>query len=66
MTHPLPNTPSESFLDALRAVDSMTESGIVAVPFKPTLEMLTAGSRAGGISVEKVWEIYRAMICAAP
>jgi hypothetical protein len=34
----------------------------IAVPTKPSLDMLTAGSRAGGISVQKTWKIYMAML----
>jgi len=37
-----------------------------AVPEKPTLEMLAAGSAAGGVSVEAAWNIYQAMLKAAP
>jgi hypothetical protein len=33
-----------------------------AVPTKPSLEMLTAGARAGSVSVETAWKIYQAMI----
>lgn len=37
-----------------------------AVPEKPTLDMLAAGSRAGRVPVETVWNIWRAMLKAAP
>lgn len=36
------------------------------VPEKPTLDMLAAGSSAGGVPVETVWNIWRAMLKAAP
>lgn len=36
------------------------------VPTKPSLDMLTAGSRAGGVSVQKAWEIYMAMLRSTP
>ncbi len=36
------------------------------VPTKPSLDMLTAGSRAGGVSVQKTWEIYMAMLRSLP
>lgn len=36
------------------------------VPEKPTTEMLAAGSLAGEVSVKTAWEIYRAMLKAAP
>lgn len=38
----------------------------VSVPTKPSLDMLTAGSRAGGVSVQKAWEIYMAMLRSMP
>ena len=34
----------------------------IQLPLKPSLEMLTAGARAGDVTPETVWEIYRAMI----
>lgn len=37
-----------------------------AVPEKPTQDMLTAGSAAGHVPVETVWNIWRAMLKAAP
>lgn len=36
------------------------------VPEKPTLEMLASGSRVGGVPVETVWNIWRAMLKTAP
>lgn len=36
------------------------------VPEKPTLDMLAAGSSAGGVPVETVWNIWRAMLKATP
>lgn len=36
------------------------------VPEKPTTAMLAAGSMAGGVSVETAWNIYQAMLKAAP
>ena len=32
------------------------------VPEKPSMEMLTAGSLAGGVSVESAWNIWQAML----
>lgn len=32
------------------------------VPEKPSMEMLATGSKAGGVSVETVWNIYQAML----
>ena len=42
------------------------ESDHTSVPIKPSLDMLTAGSRAGGVSVQKAWEIYMAMLRSMP
>lgn len=50
---------------ALEEVEQMGIRGLTAVPVKPTQEMLTAGSRAGGIGVETVMAIYSAMLRAA-
>ncbi|MDR3516176.1 MAG: hypothetical protein P4M00_10180 [Azospirillaceae bacterium] len=38
------------------------EPCLATVPVKPTLEMLTAGARAGNVTVETVWRIFQAMI----
>jgi len=57
--------PSNALAYALDMVSALGESGLTAVPIKPTTEMLTAGSRAGDVSVEAVWRIYQAMIAAA-
>jgi hypothetical protein len=40
--------------------------GTRTVPEKPTLDMLTSGSLAGGVSVETVWNIWQAMLKTAP
>ncbi|CAK0740002.1 hypothetical protein WCLP8_1100015 [uncultured Gammaproteobacteria bacterium] len=50
---------------ALDVVEAMGNAGLVAVPVKPTTDMLTAGARAGCVSIETVWKIYRAMVAAA-
>ncbi|MBB6252568.1 hypothetical protein [Nitrospirillum iridis] len=34
-------------------------------PLKPTTEMLTAGARAGGVSVAVAWAIYTSMLKSA-
>ncbi len=36
------------------------------VPEKPSMEMLTAGSLAGGVSVETAWNIWQAMLKSSP
>lgn len=40
--------------------------GMRTVPEKPTLDMLTSGSLAGGVSVETAWNIWQAMLKTAP
>ncbi len=53
-------------LSALDTVEALANARTRAVPEKPTLEMLAAGSRAGGVSVGTAWEIYQAMLKTAP
>lgn len=48
--------------DNPRAIEAVPRSGSRLVPEKPTTEMLAAGSIAGGVSVEAVWNIYQAML----
>tara|TARA_Y100000588_G_scaffold308186_1_gene332624 strand:- start:135 stop:386 length:252 start_codon:yes stop_codon:yes gene_type:complete len=55
----LPETANDS-------VATVPLSDHVHVPAKPSLDMLTAGSSAGGVSVQKAWEIYMAMLRSAP
>ncbi|MFV3074653.1 hypothetical protein [Niveispirillum fermenti] len=50
---------------ALNEVEQMGTRGLTAVPVKPTQEMLTAGARAGGISIEMAMAVYTAMLRAA-
>lgn len=57
---------SAALLGALDTVEALANAGTRAVPEKPTLEMLAAGSRAGGVSVETAWGIYQAMLRTAP
>lgn len=47
---------------ALDMVEALGEAGLTTVPVKPTAAMLTAGARAGKVSVETVWKIYQAML----
>lgn len=49
-----------------RAAKAADTSDQINVPAKPSLDMLTAGSRAGDVSVKKAWEIYMAMLRCAP
>lgn len=49
---------------ALDMVDMMACCGLTAVPVKPSMDMLLAGARAGGVSVETAWTIYMAMLRA--
>ena len=48
--------------DNPRVIEAVPRSGSRLVPEKPTTEMLAAGSIAGGVSVEAVWNIYQAML----
>lgn len=47
------------------SVDVSLPAGQLQVPAKPSLDMLTAGSNAGGVSVQKAWDIYMAMLRSA-
>jgi hypothetical protein len=47
---------------ALEMVQALGEAGLTTVPVKPSAAMLTAGARAGKVSVETVWKIYQAML----
>ena len=51
--------------DNLGSVEPMPRRSDRTVPEKPTMDMLTAGSIAGGVSVEVAWNIYQAMLKAA-
>lgn len=56
---------SPTLARALHSVAEMGSLGITAVPVKPTMEMLLAGARTGGITVETTWAVYTAMLRAA-
>jgi hypothetical protein len=45
-------------------VVSVVEQDALSVPQKPTVAMLAAGAKAGGVSVERAWRIYKAMLRA--
>jgi hypothetical protein len=47
-------------------IDLLPCRGTRTVPEKPTLDMLTSGSLAGGVSVEDAWNIWQAMLKMAP
>ena len=53
----------ESANDSLETVPM---SDHVRVPVKPSLDMLTAGSSAGGVSVQRAWDIYMAIVRKSP
>lgn len=57
---------STAVLAALDAVDALASAGMRAVPEKPTQDMLAAGCQVGRAPVEVVWNIYQAMLRAAP
>jgi hypothetical protein len=52
--------------DNLGAIEQIPRISKRMVPEKPTTEMLAAGSIAGGVSVETVWNIYQAMLKTTP
>lgn len=60
---------TESSEAPVRRVDDLRNGlrteGLVAVPQKPSTEMIIAGSRAGDISPSQVTAIYQAMLRVA-
>lgn len=52
--------------DDSNPVDLLPRRGMRTVPEKPTLDMLTSGSMAGGVSVETAWNIWQAMLKMVP
>jgi len=56
---------SRAMAYALDMVTAFGSRGLTLVPVKPTTEMLTAGARAGDVSIEAVWRLYQAMVSAA-
>ncbi|MDE1149194.1 MAG: hypothetical protein PW843_21735 [Azospirillaceae bacterium] len=60
-------TEQGAFLNLGSGEARMGDAGVVThtqAPLKPTTEMLTAGARAGGVSVEVAWAIYTTMLKA--
>lgn len=55
---------SDSLRRALEEVAHMGTRGLIAVPVKPSLEMLTAGADAGKVPIGTAMRIYTAMIQA--
>ena len=49
---------------SLDEVEQTGVAGLMVVPSKPTLEMLTRGAAAGGVPVEAIWRIWQAMLAA--
>lgn len=45
--------------------ETLAELGLVAVPLKPTMEQIVAGTAAAGVSVDQAWRAYSAMLRAA-
>jgi hypothetical protein len=63
---PAPTSSTSVGLDlALEVVEAMSHAGLVSIPVKPSVAMLTAGARAGDVSIEVVWRIYQSMLSAA-
>lgn len=50
----------------IERLETRPRKGARTVPEKPTMEMLTAGSLAGDVSVETAWNIWQAMLKTAP
>ncbi|WP_155524500.1 hypothetical protein [Oleisolibacter albus] len=50
---------------ALAEVERMASRGLTTVPLKPSQEMLTAGARAGKVTIDTVMRVYAAMLEAA-
>jgi hypothetical protein len=53
---------SGAFGLALRVVRGLASSGLATVPVEPTPEMIEAGSRAGGITLEQAAAAFKAMV----
>lgn len=47
---------------ALAELEELVDHGIKFVPMQPSLAMVQAGARAGGITIDQATKIYRAMI----
>ncbi|MGF6227642.1 hypothetical protein QFZ27_001597 [Inquilinus ginsengisoli] len=47
------------------ALEVSKRSEAVPLPFKPTSNMLAAGAKAGDVTPDIAWRIYRAMLNAA-
>lgn len=60
------NIATAALQDGRGSFEPLPRPGDRAVPEKPTTEMLAAGSIAGGVSVETAWNVYQAMLKAAP
>lgn len=53
-------------LSDLDRIELLPRRDLRQVPEKPSMEMLTAGSLAGGVSVETAWNIWQAMLKTSP
>jgi hypothetical protein len=48
----------------LHADPGKRPAAMLSVPAKPTEAMVAAGAAAGGVSVQRAWRIYQAMLSA--
>lgn len=63
LTRPVPVDNDDDRVSRLHA-DSRNWPAMLSVPAKPTEAMVAAGAAAGGVSVDRAWRIYQAMLTA--
>ncbi|MEQ8806825.1 MAG: hypothetical protein RIE87_10155 [Rhodospirillales bacterium] len=56
------NRPSPNLEMALTELEELVDLGVKFVPVQPSLAMIQAGARAGGIDEALAAKIYRAML----
>ncbi len=62
LTKPVPV--DDDRVSRLHAGPGKRPAAMLSVPAKPTEAMVAAGAAAGGVSVERAWRIYQAMLTA--
>ncbi len=63
LTRPVP-VDSDDRISRLHPDSGNRPAAMLSVPAKPTEAMVAAGAAAGGVSVERAWRIYQAMLTA--
>jgi hypothetical protein len=63
LTRPVP-VDNDDRVSRLHADSRNWRAAMLSVPAKPTEAMVAAGAAAGGVSVERAWRIYQAMLTA--